>query len=278
MKKVILLSICSLLFILNINAQNKDGLEELKNQFQSFNYSSVISIAEKLLQDISRFSENELIEIYLLKGISHYSLKQNDEVKSCFYEILKLNRDYKIKPSRVSPKIINEFEKSRIEYDRDILNREPTVIVKTDTLYRVDTLFIEPHNDIYSSTMIRSIILPGWGHLYAGYKSKGLIFTSASALTLGSMLYFIFDTNNKRSQYINELDPGLIDPKYDSYNTSYKIRNVLIVTYALIWIYSQLDILFISEIPFIPEINTTAADNSPYLFPADVQLNMRFQF
>ncbi len=278
MKNQILIIYCIILFTFNISAQNKDGLEEIKSQFQSFNYSNVITIAEKMLQDESRYNDDELIEIYLLKGISHYSLKQADEVKSCFYEMLKLNRNYKIEPSRVSPKIITEFEKAKIEYEQIISNNESSVIVKTDTLYSVDTLYVEPDRDVYSSAMIRSIILPGWGHLYAGHKTKGLILTSASALTLGSMLYYIIDANDKRSRYLNELDPELIDQKYDEYNSSYKIRNILFVTYALIWIYSQLDILFISEIPYVPGISTANRVNFPHSYPADVQLNWRFQF
>jgi hypothetical protein len=278
MKKAILTSICSLLFIFNISAQNKDDLEELKTRFESFNYSNVISIAEKMLEDKTRYSEDELIEIYLLKGISHYSLKQPEEVKSCFYEILKLDSDYKIEPSRVSPKIINEFEKAKNEYDQIVSHGESSVTVKTDTLYRVDTLMVGTDKEIYSSAMIRSIVLPGWGHLYAGHKTKGLVLTSVSAVTLGSMLYYIFDTNDKRTQYLNELEPDLIDQKYDEYNSSYKIRNVLIAAYAIVWIYAQLDLLFISEIPYVPEISNSAAVNLPHSYPADIQLNWRFRF
>ena len=277
MKKAILASICSFLFIFNISAQNKDDLKELKTRFESFNYSNVISIAEKMLEDKARYSEDELIEIYLLKGISHYSLKQPEEVKSCFYEILKLNSSYKIEPSRVSPKIINEFEKAKNEYDQIVSDRESTVTVKTDTLYRVDTLLVGTDKEIYSSTMIRSIVLPGWGHLYAGHKTKGLVLTSVSAVTLGSMLYYIFDTNDKRSQYLNELDPDLIDQKYDDYNSSYKIRNALIAAYAIVWIYAQLDLLFISEIPYVPEISASSAFNFPHAYPPDIQLNWRFR-
>ncbi|MEK6553091.1 MAG: hypothetical protein AABZ54_06545, partial [Bacteroidota bacterium] len=39
----------------------------------------------------------------------------------------------------------------------------------------------------------------------------------------------------------------LIQQKYDDYNKSYKIRNVLIISYAVIWLYSQIDLLFFSN-------------------------------
>ena len=92
------------------------------------------------------------------------------------------------------------------------------------------------------------------------------------------MLYFIFDAENKRSQYLSEVDPMLIEKKYTNYNTSYKIRNTLIATYALIWIYTQIDILFLSEIPFVPEISSANVNNAPYSLPPDIQLSFQLQF
>ncbi len=277
MKKLILLGIVSFIFSTSILGQNKTSLKELQSQFQSFNYSNVISQADNLLQNKNQFNKDDLIEIYLLKGISHYSLGQTDSVRSSFYEILNLNDNYKIDPNRVSPKIINEFEKLKAEYSRFIVNNNSLVTVKRDTVHIVDTILVKPDKDIYSAAVIRSMVLPGWGHLYSGYKTKGWILTSASALTLGSMIYFIFDANDKRSQYLNEVDPSLVDEKYNAYNTSYKIRNSLIVTYALLWIYSQIDILFISEIPFIPEISTASINSYPNSLPPDIQFTFHFQ-
>ena len=276
--KILLVSITLLLFCNNMFAQNKGGLEELKTQFESFNYASVISKADILLQKKEQFGENELIEIYLLKGISHYSLNQSESVKDCFFEILNLNKNYKINESKVSPKIINEFEKLKIEYGRFITNNESLITVKTDTLYHTDTLYIKESRDIYSGTILRSLAFPGWGHLYSGDKTKGWILTSATTLSLSSMLYFIFDAENKRSQYLSEVDPMLIEKKYTNYNTSYKIRNTLIATYALIWIYTQIDILFLSEIPFVPEISSANVNNAPYSLPPDIQLSFQLQF
>ncbi|MCF6270159.1 MAG: hypothetical protein L3J41_10635 [Melioribacteraceae bacterium] len=277
MKKLIVTSIFLLLFTADIFGQNKADLEKLNREFQLFNYSKVISLADGFIADKGEYSENELIEIYLLKGISHYSLGESELVKSSFFEILNFDNNYKINPSQVSPKIIREFEKLRLEYERANIKTEFSSVVKTDTLYKVDTLLLKPNNKLYSETVIRSMAFPGWGHLYSGNKTKGLILTAANSITLGSMLYFIYDTNQKKSSYLNEIDPALIDKKYNAFNTSYKIRNGLIAAYALLWIYTQIDILFISEIPFVPVINTSALNNSTNSFPTDIQFTMQFQ-
>lgn len=278
MKKLILLIIFFQFFTFGVFAQNRVALDTLNTQFQSFNYSGVISIAEDLLKSKNQFSENELIEIYLIKGISHFSLGQSNLVKDSFFEILNLNGDYKINSSEVSPKIINEFEKIGNEYRRFISNKESLITVKTDTLVQIDTLYIQSSTDLYSESIIRSIAIPGWGHLYSGNETKGLIIASVSALTLGSMIYFIVDADNKRSKYLNEINPLLIDKKYNDYNTSYKIRNSLIATYAVIWIYTQIDILFLSEIPYIPEIGSSNNNSSANFIPSDIQFSFQLQF
>ena len=46
---------------------------------------------------------------------------------------------------------------------------------------------------------------------------------------------------------MNESNKLLIQQKYDDYNKSYKIRNVLIISYAVVWLYSQIDLLFFSN-------------------------------
>jgi hypothetical protein len=278
MKKLILVTIFFQFFTFGVIAQNRNALDNLNIQFQSFNYSNVISIADDLLKNKNQLSEDELIDIYLIKGISHFSLGQSNLVRDSFFKILELNSNYKINSSKVSPKIITEFEKIESEYGRFISNKQSLISVKTDTLIQIDTLYIKSSTDLYSETMIRSIALPGWGHLYSGNKTKGLILTSVSALSLSSMIYFIFDADKKRSQYLNEIDTSLIDKKYNDYNKSYKIRNSLIATYALVWIYTQIDILFLSEIPFIPEIRVANIPNSLNPIPSDIQLTFRLQF
>ena len=277
MKKLIVTSILLALFCTVIYGQNKADLKKLNREFQLFNYSKVISLADGFIADKGGFSKDELIEIYLLKGISHYSLGESELVKESFFEILNLDNNYKINSSQVSPKIIREFEKLRIEYDRTNIKKEFTSVVKIDTLYKVDTLLLKPNNKLYSETVIRSMVFPGWGHFYSGNRTKGWILSAANSVTLGSMLYFIYDTNRKESSYLNEIDPTLIEEKYSYFNKSYKIRNSLIAAYAVLWIYTQIDILFFSEIPFVPVVNTSAFNNSTNSFPTDIQFTMQFQ-
>jgi hypothetical protein len=102
-------------------------------------------------------------------------------------------------------------------------------------------------NKEINSAIAKSLIVPGWGHLHLKNNTKGWILTTASTAILGSMIYFILDANKKENNYLAETNATLIQQKYGDYNSSYKIRNLLIASYAAIWLYSQIDILFFSK-------------------------------
>jgi hypothetical protein len=102
----------------------------------------------------------------------------------------------------------------------------------------------------FKNSLAKSIILPGWGHICLGDKTKGWLIASAAALSVGSMVYFIANTNKKEKDYHNENNQSLIPDKYDSYNKSYKTKNLLIASSVILWAYAQIDILFLrTDIP-----------------------------
>jgi hypothetical protein len=255
-------------------------LEDLKREYESFNYTEVIKLADELLADTSALSENEIIEIFMLKAIAHYSLNEEVQVRTSFIEVLKINNDYEPDPAKISPKIINIFNSVRNDFLLAVKEESSgTKPSPTDTIIvyqKPDTVIVQDY--IYKHAMIRSILLPGWGHLYAGDKTKGFILTGLGTAALASMLYFIVDTNNKENEYLNETDPNLLEAKYAEFNDSYKIRNGLIIAYAVIWIYAQLDMLFFNNV-----ISQTLSNSKiSYGFNAglrsDLELSLKYSF
>ena len=275
--------LCLIIFISVISpglrAQEINSIEKLKKEYESFNYENAIKTADELLKVKESLSDKQLIDIYLIKAVSHYSLGQPELVRKNFIYILEIDKDYKLNRTKVSPKIINIFESLKKEYSRIIeSNKIPVEPSRTDTIVRVDTLLIPPNTELLTGSVIRSVLLPGWGHLYSGEKTKGWILSSASAVTLGSLLYYIFDTNNKRNDYLNELDQGIIESKYNSFNSSFKIRNTLIITYALLWVYSQLDLLVFSHDSFVERIQPDIHPDLTSFDQSDFRLSFKINF
>ena len=97
--------------------------------------------------------------------------------------------------------------------------------------------------------MLRSIVLPGWGHYYIDESSKARLLNIASVLTLAPGLYYVFKTNDLEKKYLNETAQGKIDYRYKKYNDAYHYRNYFITAYGLIWLYTQYDYFFRNNLP-----------------------------
>ena len=110
----------------------------------------------------------------------------------------------------------------------------------------------------FSNSAVLNLFIPGIGQIQSGKTTKGIILSAASTTALGLMISSIANANKKESDYLKETDKSLIAGKYSAFNSAYKTRNIFIVSYAAIWVFSQLDLLFNSnEESFIKENNET---------------------
>jgi hypothetical protein len=91
------------------------------------------------------------------------------------------------------------------------------------------------------------------------------------------MLYFIIDTNRKENDYLNTTNKQDINQKYSAFNNAFKTRNTLITTYALMWLYNQLDILFFSGDGSVQSQNNRFTF-SPVLRKTDFDLTFKIVF
>ena len=240
---LILILICS--STLPIFSQAIVDINNLQNLYESFNYQKVISQSEELLLDKERFTKENLIIIYTLKASSQYSISDFENSRKSFIEILKIDENFDLDSSQFSPKLVDFFNDVKKEF-LEILDVKEESDLHKSNLDKNPVLDSNNYNE-KNIAIAKSIILPGLGHLHLNDNPKGWILTSASTITLGSMIYFIFDAQNKEKEYLAQTKPDLIKMKYDSYNGSYKIRNFLIGTYIAIWLYSQIDMLFFSD-------------------------------
>ncbi len=249
-----------LFFSTPVMAQEEPDLDFIRGKFRSFEYRTVIQLSNILLNREKNLSKEEKIEIHLMKGISYYSISDEQSARESFIDILDLDKNYKIDPVRISPKIALFFQKVRSEYFLDFPEIIPVERTVADTTNKITKRYDSETSELIKGSVTRSILVPGWGHLYRDDDVKGWTITTAGIAALVSSAYFIVKTASDEKDYLNERDPLLLDEKYNRYNSSYKIRNALILSYAAIWLYSQLDILVFDQ--GLPEIKS-GAGNSP---------------
>jgi hypothetical protein len=231
-------------------SQVNDSINIITENFRNFEYAEVIRLSEYFLRSNENLDNNQLIEIYTMKGIAHYSFGEDYDAKESFISILNLDSSFTLDPTRTSPKIITFYNEIKDEYIKNLseINSED----KPSQTVRIDTVFIprilrdvESENKLKNS-LVRSLILPGLGHLYNGNTTKGWILTTLSVASIASTIYFVVDSNQKENEYLQERNRSSIEDKYDSYNISNSLKNFSIGSFVVVWLYSQVDLLFFS--------------------------------
>jgi hypothetical protein len=180
-----------------------------------------------------------------MKAVSHYSRADDRSASYSFIEILKIDTSYSLDPSTNSPKIISFFDEIKEEYLSSIREmKDPPTIIKYDTVYVPVNVRDIQSEYILKQALIRSVFLPGSGHLYKEGNLKSWILTSLSVASISAGVYYIIDSNKKEKLYLEETDRDKIPDKYREYNSSYRMRNFAFISFAALWLYSQLDLLF----------------------------------
>jgi hypothetical protein len=225
--------------------QSNDSLSVLNKRFLSFQYEKTIAAADSMLKDKNNYSNDLLIEIFKIKGIAHFSLLEDSQAEDSFLNILKIDSAYTLDTAKTSPKIITFFNRIKNNYQKESIDEEK-LKAHHDTVFVTKILYDPEAEQKVKNYVYRSIILPGWGHLYKGENVKGVLLTSLSSITLISSLYFIIDSNKKEDEYRSVRNLSDIAGKYDKYNRSYKIKNYSLIAFAAVWLYAQIDLLFFS--------------------------------
>jgi hypothetical protein len=239
MKNNILL-IFSILFINSfVSLAQENTYEKIKQEYEAFQYAKVIEFSTNFAA-LANISDSLKIDIYLMRSVSFYSIGKEDSTRNNFLEILYLKNDYNPDPAKISPKLISIFNSVKSDF---IKTHSPQIEQVNSTDHQA---ILDGINPAFKYSLLQNFIAPGWGQIKNGNLTKGITLAALSTANLAAMIYFISDTNKKEHDYLIETDRNLFQQKYDSFNSSFKTRNVLIVSYVIIWLYSQLDLLFIS--------------------------------
>jgi hypothetical protein len=223
-------------------------LSLLQQKYMNFDYSGVINSGNLILRTTSNLTRNDSLEIFRLQGLSYYALADMPASLHCFISILQLAPDFKLHPRDNPPKVIDFFEEIRHTLLKPVSAAHEKSSASSSDFTPIPVssgLGITTCN--LSKVIGYSLILPGMGHLQCGQKSKGWILFSSGLLTLGSSIYFIFDTITKEDAYLAATNKDEIEAKYRDYNQAYKIRNTSLVLFGTIWLYAQLDLLYWSK-------------------------------
>jgi hypothetical protein len=256
-------------FIASVLFSQTIGLQEIKKLYEDYEYEKVIQLSSSLIND-STLTDESKIDLFFMRAVSFFAIGNETNAKKSFENILQIDKNFSPDLTKLSPKIINLFDETK----KDFLKKEEEKTYSPENLEKLKQLALERESQLKNS-FLKNIFMPGWGQVSMGNNNNGYALIGFSSANLMAMIYYIIDTNKKENDYINEIDKSLIATKYDRFNSSYKKRNILISSFALLWIYSQLDLLLnskYSEIPTSTQISISSFQRN------DLQFNFRIPF
>ena len=127
MKNSIISLFVLLVLFSNLFSQSENTLDSLIAKYNSFDYTGAIDVANNLIGAKQNFTDDELIRVYVIKGIAHYSLGQLESAKISFTNILELDNSYDLDPVNISPKIVSFFNSIKENYTKQEEPSEPKI-------------------------------------------------------------------------------------------------------------------------------------------------------
>jgi hypothetical protein len=224
------------LFFCSLYGQiTQQDLEALELDFKKFRYQEVLAKGRFFLES-KQLSGDDSLQIYQYMINAAYALNDTTQAKEIIREVLQSSREFQMDPRITSPKIIEFFnyvKNEQLEFPQVSDTTSDSLLAKPAPIR------MYPANE----KIFASFLVPGTGHLWNGSKTKGIIYTSASALFIGSLIYFANRTAKKRDLYMNARLNTNFNDLYDDYNRAYRTRNLLILGYGIFNLYVLYDLL-----------------------------------
>jgi hypothetical protein len=218
---------------------------KLNALYQDFRYQEVIQQAEEILREDPGISIDDKCEILRLLSLSYYSQQDMQGALKNFALILKLDHNYHLDPVENSPKILAFFEEIRRQSEEK--STLPEKQAEGTLAMTVPDINVDSLEQAARLQMALSFILPGSGQIGRGEKTKGWLLVGGNAVLLGTFIYFASESNRLEDEYLQATTPADISAAYDAYNQAYQNRNLALAGFVAIWMYTQIDFLYLSK-------------------------------
>jgi len=205
-------------------------LDAIWEAYQALDYTRAQSLAEAALAAYER--PEDLAQVHVVLGVIAFS--QNDQVGATrqFTDALVLDPTVQLDALLVSPKTLDFFEDIRTGLAQ--ASRDETLQESTPRYVLVP--------DRRAEAALRSMVLPGWGQLYKGQRTKGRILVGLWGIAVAGTVTAHISRQQARDTYL-AAGRDDVEERYDTFNQWHKRRNALVLSTAAVWAYSYLDAL-----------------------------------
>ena len=204
------------------------AVDSLRAAFEAMRYDEAEVLGQHILSQAERRSPDELVATHALLGIMAFNQNRLQTARAHFESLLSLDPDYKLDPLYASPKVREFFRRIKTESRGKPLSKAtPVRYIRT----------VDPR----PGAAWRSLLVPGWGHLYRGEKRLGYgVLGTAGALGAATLI-FLAKERDARERYLAAKTQGEIASTYRDYNRYYKLRHRCLFALGSVWLLSYLD-------------------------------------
>lgn len=117
----------------------------------------------------------------------------------------------------------------RMEFRQDLFDRQ-----KLLQIYEMKSQSI-------TGNMIKSAIVPGWGHFSVHSYTKGQVFLGMEIVLLGSSIFLYDKAMEKYKKYKDAHQIDAIESNYDDALGPYQYSLAILSLYGLVWVYNIFD-------------------------------------
>ena len=239
-------------------------VEAMWDAYQQLDYASAADSARTALDTFEAYSRDELAQIHTILGLIEYSQNQPQDARDQFTAALSLNPNLTLDPLMVSPKILTFFEEVQAEFRH----------MRGDEESASDAVRYVIVEDRRSEAALRSMVLPGWGQIHKGDRTKGRVLLGLWGTLVGSTAAAHLLRANAERDYDAATTPAEALDRYDTFNTWHQTRNALLLGAATVWAYSYIDALVTGGAS--PERNTFFV--APTFSSGQMHISLRLQF
>ena len=212
-------------------------MDSVRSAFNRFAYDVAEQRARAALADFDRFTPDQLAELHSLRARMAYADGRMAEAREQFVAALTIVPELTLDPLLVSPKIIAYFE----EVKADWLARQASAVGGQGGVAATPRYVVV--QDPRPAAALRSMVLPGWGQLYKGERTKGWLLVGLWTGTGTATALAHVARGRAEEAYLEERTPAEVAGRYATYNRRHKWRNNLALATAALWVLSYVDAL-----------------------------------
>jgi len=220
--------LCCAILPASVAGQTPSVLAEAKGAYENFDFAQARTILVAFIAEPARAATTDLAQAHLLLGVIEYTENKIEAARSRFVSALQLQPGIRPDAATVSPKIVEFFE---------------GLISTPDTSQGEAEIRYVTLVDERPGAALRSMLLPGWGQMHKGDRTKGVALASAWVATAGATAFMHVSRAGARERYIDETDPELVAERYDAFNRRHRIRNAVALSAAGVWLVAYVDAL-----------------------------------